>query len=227
MPARRRMTRFASLLKAAFVWVSVATGALRELQSRELQRRSFSRHRSVTLLASHLLVRTRQSETSERVIKTLVSLPIRGVVTFLACIPKLPFVRIFVTGRAIGWQSEEGSIQVLDGNRRALRFLNMLRVVALGTVKTNMFSSQSEPRLAVVKLRQTWLPPYHLEVFAVVFGVTAYAGLTVVSGFHDRRVESAIRVQPLGDFLMAIKTAKIRGSRGDCVTRCTSGRTVQ
>ena len=95
-PAWGCMAVFATLLERAFVRIDVAIGASRKLNV-FVTRRSTRHIGLMALFACNLNVRASERIARFRVIKLLGRFPVCEVVALQAIVPKLSFVRIFVT----------------------------------------------------------------------------------------------------------------------------------
>jgi len=99
-PAGSGMARFAALLERPFVRIDMARRAGIKLHIL-IAGRSPGLIGLVAFLASHLHVQARQRVSRFRMVELRGLLPVVHVVTALAVIPQLPFMRIGVAGQAV------------------------------------------------------------------------------------------------------------------------------
>jgi len=222
LPSRRRVARLASLLEAAVVNVGVAIRALRKGDSC-ISRLAVSARR-VALLTSDLGVQSAQRVAGFGVIKLLdrgYTFPVGEIVALVAIRAQPPLVRVLVAGGARLGDAEEGFVQILYFEERAIGGGYVLGAVTLVAVQACVLCLERIPRLLVVE--RIRIPLNDGKIFSVVVGVAAHASLAgarllVVSG-----VEPTVRSEASRDFGMAFQTLECRLAGGKsmaCRTVC-------
>jgi hypothetical protein len=85
---------------------------------------------------------------------------------------KLTAMRVVVTGTTAGLETEEGLIQILNNDCRAVRRRYLAGVVTLGALKRDVFAFETVSSLSVIERRLAGGPSNQIEITAGVFGVT-------------------------------------------------------
>ncbi len=175
LPAHRVVAGLAGLLKGAMMNIAVASGTVLKIQDNKFHNTVGGG--SMALLAADQTVRPGQNEARFGVVKIACSFPIRRVVAAFATGAQLSPVFVLMTGDAGAGQAKEGAIQVSHGKSGTLRRENPLGVMALVAGQAGMLAIQHKAGLAVVEFSWRRVPVDYGEVFAVMFGVAAGAGL--------------------------------------------------
>lgn len=221
-PAARRMARFAGLFERAMVDIRMAVGAM--AKSKSSVTRLSVRARRVAFLACHLEMHPGERIPRLRVVEFLNGgdgFPIRGVMALLASRAKPALMGILVARATSLGEAQEGPVQVLVFDLRAIGGRNVLRVVAAIACQTRVLSLKRISSLLVIK--GTGIPFDDREIFPVMVRMAAHATLTRTRWKTIGRVESAMRSDAPGNLCVTFKTLE-RGLSGG---KLVAGRAVR
>lgn len=140
-------------------------------------------------------------------------LPVEHVVTALAIVTELPFMRIGVAGQTVRRQSKKRLGEILDLDELPLTRNHLRRGVAFFAGQACVFSLQVVSRLAMVELLLRRLPVNQAEVLPIVIQVAAYAVLALGICHTQSGMVTVIQGEPLRYFLVTIEAFK-GGSAG-------------
>jgi len=144
------------------------------------------------------------------VIELLGRFPIREIVTTLAVIPELAFVRVLVTSDAILRQAEKRLGQILHFDERALVRNHVRGHVTFLTGNAYVLPFQVVPGQPVIKLFLGWLPVNQRKLLAVVIEVAADAVLAIRIWHLQAGMITVIGGDALSDFLVAVEALEGR-----------------
>jgi hypothetical protein len=129
----------------------------------------------VTMLAS-------ERETGFCVVEVLTvnacGLPADGGVAPSTFRSKAALVLVFMAGAAAWGKAQPGAIEIFCGQECALRYGDVLRVVAGTAADTLMFTIERVSGLCMIESLGCRIPVHHLEIGAVVIGVALDARST-------------------------------------------------
>lgn len=215
-PTGRRVAGFARSLERAFVGIGVAGDAGIEFDPGKLHR-FFGAGREVALLAGHLGVHSGQRVLGFRMIELLGLLPVGHIVAALAVGAELPFVDVFMTGRAVLRQAQEGLREILFLNQRALRRNHVRRGMALLARHGRVLFHERISGLAMIELFERRLPMDERKILAIVLQVAPHA-ISAIRILHpEERVVALMRGQTVRDFLVAFEAFEGRRAGSELV----------
>ena len=139
LPTYGGMAGFAALLERSFVRIDVASRAGVKLHIL-IAGRPPGLIRLVAFLASHLHMQARQRVSRFRMVELRGLLPVVHVVTALAVVSQLPFMRIGVAGQAVRRHPKKGFIQILVFDECLLARNHLRRGVAFLAREPRMLS---------------------------------------------------------------------------------------
>lgn len=136
----------------------------------------------MAFLAGKVEVRSGQRIAGFRVVEVLgidpSGLPIDGRMAERAIAAEAALVLVFMAGAAAWGKAQPGAIEIFCGQECALRYGDVLRVVAGTAADTLMFTIERVSGLCMIESLGCRIPVHHLEIGAVVIGVALDARST-------------------------------------------------
>ncbi len=184
------------LLEASVMRVLVAVVALAE--GKILISRLAVGSGRVALLAFDLLMLTGQRVASLRMVERLRDvLPVIEIVASLAFLTEASLVKILVTRRAGGGDPNEGSVQILYFDQRALGRGDVLGRVALLAIDADVLSFEYVARLFMIKGFD--VPFDDGEIHAIVIGMALDTLLAGAGAQTVGKMQTSVGVETAGD----------------------------
>lgn len=202
-PTAGGVARLARLLEFTLVGIGVAGAAGIELHVL-VARRTAGSLCLVALFTSDLYVQAGKGIFRFGVVEILGRFPAFDVMALGTFVSKLAFVRIGVTGNAIGGLAEERLAEVLHLDEFAIGGKHVRRGVAFFAHEAGVFAFELVAGLFVIKFLQGRFPADQVKGLAVVFQVAAHTIFAIGIAHLHFEVVTVLRGKILRDFFVTI-----------------------
>ena len=207
------VTRLAPLLKRTLVRINTVTVCTFSKWQAGIARLAVGSWR-MTAFAKNVAVFAREREARPGVIEAFLAhacgLPIDGGMATCTVRPQASLVLIHVASAAAQRQAHPCVAQILVGQQGPCRCGNVLRCMTRPTAYSDMLSVQCITGLRVIESGRRRIPVDHLEICAVMVGVTFDACRSFGAALRICRMQTTVLAQFGGDLVVALEAAECR-----------------